>query len=130
MDEDWIVHDFTRLCMIIFSSLKAVFSSVFSFPESFISLKYKTDNNHNKQNTQYTLVGHQLKICLRKVSWWLKKNKAQKSMRQNIKSLVRNEQKPQQRKDRKYNNNMKKAGRVQGSTQRMMTCPVKDPQSG
>ena len=109
---------------------KECFQFSFSFPESFISLKYKTDNNHNKQNTQYTLVGHQLKICLRKVSWWLKKNKAQKSMRQSIKSLVRNEQKPQQRKDRKYNNNMKKAGRVQGSTQRMMTCPVKDPQSG
>ena len=32
-------------------------------------------------------------------------------MRQNIKSLVRNEQKPQQRKDRKYNNNMKEAGK-------------------
>ena len=45
-------------------------------------------------------------------------------MRRNTKSLVHNEQKPKQRKDRKYNNNMKKAGRVQGSTQRM-TCPVK-----
>ena len=46
-------------------------------------------------------------------------------MKHNTTLLVRNEQKPKQRKDRKYNNNMKKAGRVQGSTQRMMTCPVK-----
>ena len=51
-------------------------------------------------------------------------------MRQNTMLLVRNEQKPEQRKDRKYNNNMKKAGRVQGSTQRKMTCPVKNPLSG
>ena len=51
-------------------------------------------------------------------------------MRQNTMLLVRNEQKPEQRKDRKYNNNMKKAGRVQGSTQRIMTCPVKNPLSG
>ena len=40
-------------------------------------------------------------------------------MRQNTMLLVRNEQKPEQRKDRKYNNNMKKAGRVQESTQRV-----------
>ena len=51
-------------------------------------------------------------------------------MRQNTMLLVRNEQKPEQRKDRKYNNNMKKAGRVQGSTQRIMACPVKNPLSG
>ena len=46
-------------------------------------------------------------------------------MKQNTTLLVRNEQKPKQRKDRKYNNNMKKAGRVQGSTQKMIACPVK-----
>ena len=46
-------------------------------------------------------------------------------MKHNTTLLVRNEQKPKQRKDRKYNNNMKKARRVQGRTQRIMTCPVK-----
>ena len=44
-------------------------------------------------------------------------------MKQNTTLLVRNEQKPKQRKDRKYNNNMKKASRVQESTQRV-TCQV------
>ena len=75
-------------------------SSVFQFSESFISLKYNTDNDHYKQNTntQYTIVGHQLKNRLQKISWQLKKNKAHRSMRQSALSLVRNEQKPKQEK--------------------------------
>ena len=40
------------------------------------------------------------------------KEQGAESMKHNTTLLVRNEQKPKQRKDRKYNNNMKKAGRV------------------
>ena len=58
------------------------------------------------------------------------KEQGAESMKHNTTLLVHHEQKPKQRKDRKYNNNIKKAGRVQGSTQKMMACPVKNPLSG
>ena len=65
----------------------------FSFPESFISLKYNTSDNHSEQNTIY-------------YSWppaeepspenqlVVEKEQSVESTRLNALSLVRNEQKP------------------------------------
>ena len=67
---------FSCLFVLFFDFLEKKASVQFSFPESLFSLKYNTSNNHSEQNTntQYTIVGHQLKNSFQKNSWWLKKN--------------------------------------------------------
>ena len=74
--------------------------SVSVFSESLFLLQYETNNNHNKQNTKYTVY----------YSWpptekpspenqlAVEKEQGLESMRQNITSLVHNEQKPKQEK--------------------------------
>ena len=53
-------------------------ASVSVFMKVYFHYSINTSNNHSEQNTitQYTIVGHQLKNRLQKISWWLKKNKA------------------------------------------------------